>query len=125
MEQIERKAIGVVLVPSHGKVVVAIDRTLAYQKGSKDEICHIQTLSYIQRVIRYVTQDYKENLIKQFFQNRAGNTRMRWMENQKCINSILKEGEFMEYEMNEKNSTCTFNVMFEKSKKGATVRIAK
>ncbi len=125
IQEIQRKGVGVVLVPCQGKIVVATDRTLAYQKGVSDEICHIQTLNYIQRVIRYVTQDYKENLIKQFFQNRAGNTKMQWMENQKSINSILKEGESMEYEIDEKNSTCTFTVMFEKSRKGETVRIAK
>lgn len=124
-EEIKRKGIGVILVPYQGKIVVATDRTLAFRKGIDDEICHIQTLNYIQRVIRYVTQDYKENLIKQFFQNRAGNTKMQWMENQKSINSILKEGEFMEYEIDEKNHTCTFTVMFEKSRKGETVRIAK
>ncbi len=125
IEEIQRKGVGVVLVPYQGKVIVATDRTLAYQKGVRDEICHIQTLNYIHRVIRYVTQDYKENLIKQFFQNRAGNTKMQWMENQKSINSILKEGESMEYEIDEKNGTCTFTVIFEKSKKGETVRIAK
>lgn len=125
IEEIQRKGVGVVLVPYQGKVIVATDRTLAYQKGVSDEICHIQTLNYIHRVIRYVTQDYKENLIKQFFQNRAGNTKMQWMENQKSINSILKEGESMEYEIDEKNGTCTFTVIFEKSKKGETVRIAK
>lgn len=125
IEEIQRKGVGVVLVPSQGKIVVGTDRTLAYQKGVSDEICHTQALNYIQRVIRYVTQDYKENLIKQFFQNRAGNTKMQWMENQKSINSILKEGEFMEYQIDEKNSTCTFTVMFEKSRKGETVRIAK
>ncbi len=125
IEEIQRKGVGVVLIPCQGKVVVGTDRTLAYQKGITDEICHIQTLNYIQRVIRYVTQDYKENLIKQFFQNRAGNTKMQWMENQKSINSILKEGESMEYQIDEKNSTCTFTVMFEKSRKGETVRIAK
>lgn len=125
IEEIHRKGVGVVLVPSQGKIVVGTDRTLAYQKGVSDEICHTQALNYIQRVIRYVTQDYKENLIKQFFQNRAGNTKMQWMENQKSINSILKEGESMEYQIDEKNSTCTFTVMFEKSRKGETVRIAK
>lgn len=125
IEEIHRKGVGVVLVPSQGKIVVGTDRTLAYQKGVGDEICHTQALNYIQRVIRYVTQDYKENLIKQFFQNRAGNTKMQWMENQKSINSILKEGESMEYQIDEKNSTCTFTVMFEKSRKGETVRIAK
>lgn len=125
IEEIHRKAVGVVLVPCHGKIVAATDRTLAYRKGINDEICHIQTLNYIQRVIRYVTQDYKENLIKQFFQNRAGNAKMQWMENRKSINSILKEGESMEYQIDEKNSTCTFTVTFEKSRKGETVRIAK
>ena len=125
IEEIQRKGAGVILVPYQGKVIVATDRTLAYQKGVSDEICHIQTLNYIQRVIRYVTQDYKESLIKQFFQNRAGNTKMQWMENQKYINSILKEGESMEYQIDEKNNTCTFTVMFEKNRKGETVRIAK
>lgn len=124
-EEIQRKGIGVILVPCQGKSIVATDRTLAYQKGINDKICHIQTLNYIQRIIRYVTQDYKENLIKQFFQNRAGNTKMQWMENKKSINSILKEGETMEYQIDEKSNTCTFTVMFEKSKKGETVRIAK
>ena len=124
-EEIQRKGIGVILVPYQGKIVVGTDRTLAFKKGIDDKVFHIQTLNYIRRVIRYVTQDYKENLIKQFFQNKIGNTKMQWMENQKSINSILKEGETMGYEIDEENHTCTFTVIFEKNRKGETVRIAK
>lgn len=125
LQEIQRKGVGVVLVPIQGKIVVCTDRTLAYLKGINDEIHHIQTVNYIQRVIRYVTQDYKEHLIRQFFQNRAGNTKMHWMENRKSINSILKEGETLTYELDEKNHTCTFTVTFEKNRKGETVKIAK
>ncbi|MCM1161723.1 MAG: hypothetical protein NC412_10905 [Roseburia sp.] len=125
IREIQRRAAGVVLIPCGGKIVASTDRTLAYLKGINDEIYHIQTISYIQRVIRSMTQDYKENLIKQFFQNRPGSIRMQWMENKKYINSIMKEGETMEYDIEEKNNTCTFTVMFEKGKKGETVHIAK
>lgn len=125
MEELKRKAAGVVFVPYGGKIAAATDRTLGYLKGIHDEIYHVQTISYIQRIIRSTTQDYKENLIKQFFQNRPGSIRMQWMENKKYINSIIKEGETMEYDIEEKNNTCTFTVMFEKGKKGETVHIAK
>lgn len=122
---VELRYPGVFLMPSKGRTTICVDRTLSFQKGRKDRVWNVQTLTYIQRVIRYITQDYKENLIKQFFENRAGNLMMHWTQERKSVNAILKEQETIAYRIDEKNSTCTFTVKFQETEKGETVRIAR
>jgi len=124
-EEVMRKSFGVVFAAEKEGVTVLTDRTVAYTRGNNNSITHVQTLTYIERVIRYATQDFKSNLIVTFFQNRPGSITEKWMKSQKCINSILKENESMEYSINEQEGTCTFSITFAETKTGKTVSISK
>lgn len=124
-EEIERKSIGFVFAPLKGGIAVITDRTMAYMNGDNDCIATVQTITYIERVIRYATQDFRSNLIVDFFQNRPNTIKAKWMQNQKLINSILKEEETLEYEIDKKSGSCTFKVGFKELNKGKTVAISK
>ena len=103
---------GVVFAPYKGHVIALTDRVYSYKSNEPDYIANIQTITYMERIIRYKSQDYKQNLIKEFFQSRAGSIISKWKENSECINSILKKEDYITYKINEEDDTCTFEVRF-------------
>lgn len=73
----------------------------------------IQTINYIERKIQYETQDFKKNLIHYFFQKRPGSIISQWYsQDSRVVNNLLRNGEELEYEMDEKSETCTFHIKF-------------
>jgi len=118
---IENHSIGVVFMPTSQGIVMATDRCASYQNGTFDSISTIQTLVYMERVIRHETQDFKNTLIKLFFQNRPGSIRAKWSENNANVNTILKEKENITYQLNEGENTCVFDVTFNELNKNKKV----
>lgn len=123
--QIERLARGIVFAPYRGKVIALTDRAYSYKASTPDCIATIQTLTYMERIIRYESQDYKEHLIKEFFQARPGSIITRWKENSDCVNGILKKDEQIKYHINEENNTCTFEIQFKERNMEDVVRISR
>ena len=123
--QINRYSKGVVFAPYEGKVIVLTDRVYSYKQDRPDNIANIQTLTYMERIIRYESQDYKEHLIKEFFQSRPGSIISRWKDNSGCVNGLLKKDEQIEYSINEKDNSCTFKVRFRERNMEDVVRISR
>ncbi len=124
-DQIMRLARGMVFAPYKGKVIALTDRVYSYKQGKPDCIAIIQTMTYIERIIRYESQDYKEHLIKEFFQSRPGSIISRWKDNSGCVNGILKKEEQIEYSINEKDNSCTFKIRFRERNMEDVVRISR
>lgn len=125
IEDMQRKSYGIFFAPYKNRIYIHTDRTLAVLFGKKDTVANIQTLTYMDRVIRKTTQDYKMHLIEQFFQNRPNSIRAKWEQNQKCVNAIIKEGEALSYTIDKENDTCTFHVAFRSEVKDKMVRLSK
>lgn len=121
LEEIEKKSFGVVFVPERRGVTMATDRCMSYQNGSSDCIAAVQTIIYIERIIRHATQDFKSPLIKSFFQNRPGSIKEKWFSNRKAVNAILKESEDLTYELKEAENACVFEVKFKEVSKDRKV----
>lgn len=106
-------------------VVAGSNRTLACLDGEKDSIATVQTMTYIDRVLRIVTKDYTNNKIKQFFKGYSGETLDQWSNHRKSVNAILKVGESIQYELSEQESTCSIEVQFEEVEVEETIEIGK
>lgn len=99
-----------------GKMVVLTDRTLSYHAGNRLLISMVQTMNYIERRIQYDTQDFKKNLIEQFFQKKPGSTITTWGKVKGGeINALLRDEEELEHQIDEKNSSCTFRITFKEN----------
>lgn len=125
LEDIENKSMGITFMPCNQGVVVATDRCMSFQNGKKDCVATVQTLRYIEKIIQRSTQDFKSELIKNFFQNHPNTIKDKWFSNRQFINSILKEGEKLTYELNETDGYCIFKVEFEGISKDKKVNISK
>lgn len=123
--QINRLGHGIVFAPYKNRVIAVTDRAYSYKTSTQDYIANIQTLTYMERIIRYESQDYKEHLIKEFFQRRPGSIISQWKEHSDCINSILKKDEEIDYFISEKDSTCRFEIGFRERKMEDIVKMSR
>lgn len=121
LSEIEKYSHGMVFAPWNGKVAAVTDRVFSYRPGSKDLISTQQTMTYVERTIRHATQDFKEHLIREFFQERPGSVIAGWKEEPDCVNAVIKSGEDLKYRITEENHTCRFEISFREVKKADVV----
>jgi hypothetical protein len=119
--QIERRSTGVVFAPCKGKVCVLTDRVFSYSQIKPDTISVMQTATYMERTIRRGSQDFKEHLIREFFQERPGSLISQWKKNGYNVNSLIKEGESIRYTIDAQSGVCRFEIQFLDERKDHTV----
>ncbi len=131
-EELEQDAInssrGILFGQKNGKMVVLTDRVFSYSYSNPLLISMVQTMNYIERRIQHETQDFKKNLISQFFQRRPGSIISQWYNNgDKNINPVLREEEDLEYKIDDSDNQCTFTIRFQNNSliKSKTVSIFK
>ncbi len=111
-----RRSRGILFGSQNGRMTILTDRVFSYSNGNPLLISMVQTINYIERVIRYETQDFKKNLIHQFFQRRPGSTISKWhMDENSKINAILKDNERLEYTVDDTDNECILSIYFNNS----------
>lgn len=123
LDEIEKKCYGIFFAPYGNRFIVIQDRAMTGNYGVKDNVSIIQTLTYIERKLRYETQDYKLSLIEQFFQRRPNSLLVNWSNNNMYYNSILKPGENIQYTLDKENRECVLEVVFEQQRYQKKIRL--
>ena len=77
-----------------------------------EPIYKTQVTTYIERVLRHATSDYKQENIVSFFSNNPASQKSRWLEKKNCVNAVLGVGDDIAYEIDEANGYCALNIMF-------------
>ena len=94
---------------SHGKVYEPIYKT--------------QVTTYIERILRHATGDFKQENIVQFFSNNPSSQKSRWQEKRGCVNAVIGDGDDIEYEIDEANGYCVLNITFNGNVKNLEIEI--
>lgn len=123
LEDVDRRCCGVFFAPYGNRILVVEDSAMSKMYGEKNNISTVQTLTYMERKLRYETQDYKAELIEAFFQKRPGSLMDRWNQNREFYNSILKKGETILYQLDKENKECIIEVAFEETKCRRTISL--
>ncbi|MGF7043738.1 hypothetical protein M2142_000708 [Fusobacterium sp. PH5-29] len=104
-------------VQDRGKVINNITvykaRTLASdENGTFEPIYKTSTATYIERILRYATTDFKEDEIREFFSNSPNSQKSKWLKKQKeeAINAILRPGDDISMEI--VDSRCKLHINF-------------
>lgn len=100
-------------------------RNLLYdtETSSFEPVYKTQVTTYIERVLRYVTGDFKEDNIKSFFSNNPQSQKSKWMAKKDCVNAIITEGDNLEYIIDEANGVCELTISFHGSPRNLEVQI--
>lgn len=99
-------------------------RTLATnQDGYFEPLYKTLTTTYIERVLRFLTIDFKEDKIKEFFSNRPDSKKNRWLKDQEAINGILQPGDDISVEIDE--TSCHLHISYNGDIKNLVLEITK
>lgn len=100
-------------------------RNLLYdtELSSYEPVYKTQVTTYIERILRYVTGDFKEDNIKEFFSPNPKSQKSRWLAKKECINAIITEGDNLEYVIDEGTGICELTISFNGSPRNLEVQI--
>lgn len=68
------------------------------------------TCTYIERIMRYETTDFKEDRLNFFFSSSPNSTKSLWSKNSMYVNAILRAEDDMTYSID--SNTCSLNLSF-------------
>ena len=104
-------------------IMVYKARNLLSDGKSYEPIYKTQVTSYIERVMRHATGDFKQESIAEFFSNKPTSQKNRWMEKKDCVNAILGGGDDIRYTVDQASGYCTLDILFNGNVKNLEVEI--
>lgn len=104
-------------------IMVYKARNLMSDGYTFEPIYKTQVTTYIERVMRHGTGDFKEDAIVAFFSNNPTSQKSQWLSKRECLNAILGNGDDIEYIIDEELGFCTLNITFNGNVKNLEVEI--
>ncbi len=105
-------------------ITVYKSRTLATnEEGNFEPVYKTLTTTYIERILRFLTSDFKEDKVKDFFSNNPKSQKNKWLRNQELINSILQPGDDLTIEIDD--NRCNLHISFNGDVKNLILDITK
>ncbi|WP_291583983.1 transcriptional regulator [Clostridium sp. UBA6640] len=68
--------------------------------------------TYIERMLRFHTNDFKQDNIVKFFSNNPSSMKSKWLSSKGNINSIIQEGDDISFSIDESSGTCNIDITF-------------
>jgi len=95
-------------------VMVYKSRNLLYDEdnGVYEPIYKTQVTTYIQRILRNMTGDFKQDKIVKFFSTNPSSQSSKWLDKREKLNAIIGTGDDIAYDIDEENGICTLNITF-------------
>lgn len=107
------------------RITVYKARSLAASEDGFDSIYKTLVSTYIERILRFHTGDFKHENIVKFFSNNPESQKSKWLGSRGYINSIIQDGDDMSYIIDEKNNLCHIDLVFNGNVKNLEVMITK
>ena len=95
-------------------IMVYKSRSLMYDEdlGVYEPIYKAQVTTYIQRILRNLTGDYKQDRIVRFFSTHPTSQKSQWLDKQDKLNAIVAVGDDISYSIDEENGICDLAITF-------------
>ncbi len=113
----------------HGKdirnIMVYKARNMLMSENEFEPIYKTLVSTYIERVLRFYSNDFKKDNILSFFSNNPDSQKSRWGADRDYVNSILQEGDELSYEIDEKAGVCNILITFNNNTKNLKVEMGR
>ena len=102
-------------------------RNLLYDtdKSTYEPIYKTQVSTYIERILRHATSDFKQDNIIQFFSNNPTSQKSKWLSDKEKVNAIIGVGDDIAYEINEDTGRCELSIFFDGNARNLEVIISR
>ncbi|MEQ6355761.1 transcriptional regulator [Lysinibacillus sp. M3] len=107
------------------RITVYKARSLAMEEDGFDSIYKTQVSTYIERILRFQSGDFKHENIVRFFSNNPSSQKSKWVQDKGYVNSVIHDGDDIGYIIDEKTSTCQIDLVFNGNVKNLEVMITK
>ena len=104
-------------------IMVYKSRNLKSDGYMFEPIYKTQVTTYIERILRHATGDFKEDAIAYFFSNNPRSQKSEWLAKRECINAVLGKGDDIEHTIDNESGYCTLNITFNGNVKNLEVEI--
>ncbi|MDE6357710.1 MAG: transcriptional regulator, partial [Eubacteriales bacterium] len=98
---------------------------LVNEENTYEPIYKTQVTTYIERVLRHSTGDFKQDNIVGFFSNNPQSQKSIWSTKREYINAIVGKGDDINYSIDDINNICTLDITFNGNVKNLEVEINK
>ena len=130
-DQINRRAFGFVFSSENavfnGKAITHImaykARCLITVDGIFEPSYKTQVTTYIERILRHATSDFKAESIREFFSSKPSSQKSLWDDEKKFINGVLQVGDDIEFTIDEASGICTLDATFNGDSKNLEIEI--
>lgn len=107
------------------RITVYKARSLALTEDGFDSIYKTSVSTYIERILRFQTSDFKQDNIVKFFSNNPNSQKSKWINSKSSINSIIQEGDDLNYIIDDTSNLCQIDLVFNGNVKNLEVAITK
>ncbi|CAM3808669.1 transcriptional regulator [Marinicrinis lubricantis] len=107
------------------RITVYKARSLAATEDGYDSIYKTLVSTYIERMLRFQTGDFKHDNIVKFFSNNPSSQKSRWLGDKGYVNSIIQDGDDISYTIDEETNVCQIDLVFNGNVKNLEVTIHK
>ncbi|MCE5285311.1 MAG: transcriptional regulator [Pelosinus sp.] len=108
------------------KIMVYKARSLSNdEENNFDSIYKTTVSTYVERILRFISNDFKQDNIVWFFSKNPNSQKSQWLSNREYINSIIQEGDDISYNIDDKNGLCQIDLTFNGNVKNLEVEITK
>ncbi|OXM85391.1 transcriptional regulator [Paenibacillus rigui] len=107
------------------RITVYKARSLAAAEEGFDPLYKTLVSTYIERILRFQTGDFKHDNIVKFFSNNPNSQKSRWLGTRGFVNSIIHDGDDMSYIIDDKSNLCHIDLVFNGNVKNLEVMITK
>lgn len=107
------------------QITVYKARNLQLAGNDYESIYKTLVTTYIERMLRFHSNDFKQDNIIRFFSNNPSSQKSKWMATKDYINSIIQEGDDINFSIDEQNGVCNIDITFNGNVKNLEVEITR
>lgn len=82
-------------------------------------------VTYIERMLRFYSGDFKKDKILQFFSNNPNSQKSKWDASRQYVNSLLQDGDELDYSIDDKNGICNIQLTFSNTTRNLKVELTR
>ena len=100
-------------------------RTMALVDENYDSLYKTMVSTYIERILRFMTNDFKQENVTRFFSNHPQRQKSLWQADKDFINAITQEGDEIDSIIDERTNDCNIKLGFNGNVKNLKVTVTK
>ena len=107
------------------QITVYKARSLQNNENDFESIYKTLVSTYIERLLRFYSNDFKEDNIIKFFSNNPNSVKSNWIAHKDFVNAIIQDGDDINFNIDEESGICNIDIAFNGNVKNLEVEITK